>query len=88
MGRPLRLALPNRLRKGCTVIVCHCAVVACRDITVAAERGASTLSQVCASTGAGQDCGACVFSVKRILCESVPTSIDPTLSTEATSAAS
>lgn len=70
------------------MIVCHCAVVACRDIVTAAQEGATTLAQVCATTGAGQDCGSCVFSVRRILCKSVPTSTDPTLSPEASSAAS
>lgn len=53
------------------VIVCHCAVVGDKQIASAAAAGASTLSQVCASTGAGRDCGACVFSVRRILCENV-----------------
>ena len=41
-----------------------------------AAAGATTLSRVCASTGAGRDCGACVFSVRRILCESVGSEVD------------
>lgn len=53
------------------MIVCHCAVVGDRQIAEAVVAGANTLSRVCASTGAGRDCGACVFSVRRILCESV-----------------
>lgn len=53
------------------MIVCHCAVVGDRQIADAVAAGANTLSRVCASTGAGRDCGACVFSVRRILCESV-----------------
>lgn len=51
------------------MIVCHCAVVGDKQIAAAAAAGAATLSQVCASTGAGRDCGACVFSVRRLLCE-------------------
>lgn len=53
------------------MIVCNCAVVGDKQIAAAAADGASTLSQVCASTGAGRDCGACVFSVRRILCDTV-----------------
>ena len=30
--------------------------------------GARSLAAVCRSTGAGQDCGACVFSLKRLVC--------------------
>jgi bacterioferritin-associated ferredoxin len=51
------------------VIVCHCRVVTDRQVTQAVERGARSLSGVCRSTGAGQDCGSCVFSVRRLLCE-------------------
>lgn len=53
------------------MIVCNCAVVSDKQIVAAAQAGATTLSQVCAGTGAGRDCGACVFSVKRLLCETV-----------------
>jgi bacterioferritin-associated ferredoxin len=51
------------------MIVCHCSVVSDRAVTSAVDAGARTLGQVCQSTGAGKDCGACVFSVKRLLCE-------------------
>lgn len=51
------------------MIVCHCAVVTDRDVTNAWETGARSLGAVCRATGAGTDCGTCVFSVKRILCE-------------------
>ncbi len=53
------------------MIVCNCAVVRDTDIETAVDAGARTLSQVCASTGAGRDCGSCVFSVRRIICETV-----------------
>lgn len=55
------------------MIVCNCAVVGDKEIAAAAAAGSTTLSQVCASTGAGRDCGACVFSVRRILCDTVGT---------------
>ena len=51
------------------MIVCHCHVVSDRAVSAAVAAGARTLAGVCRSTGAGKDCGACVFSVKRVLCE-------------------
>jgi bacterioferritin-associated ferredoxin len=51
------------------MIVCHCRVVTDRTVVVAVEAGARSLGAVCRSTGAGQDCGACVFSLKRLVCE-------------------
>jgi bacterioferritin-associated ferredoxin len=51
------------------VIVCHCKVVNDRAVTRAIDEGARTVSQVCQTTGAGRDCGSCVFTVKRLLCE-------------------
>ncbi|HEU5241882.1 MAG TPA: (2Fe-2S)-binding protein [Ornithinibacter sp.] len=33
------------------------------------DAGARTLSAVCRTTGAGSDCGGCVFSVRRLMCE-------------------
>jgi bacterioferritin-associated ferredoxin len=51
------------------VIVCHCEVVSDRDVTAAVDEGARTLADVCRATGAGTDCGSCVFSVKRLICD-------------------
>jgi bacterioferritin-associated ferredoxin len=51
------------------VIVCHCRVVTDRQVADVVRGGAASLSSVCRSTGAGQDCGSCVFSVKRLVCE-------------------
>ena len=51
------------------MIVCHCAVVTDRDVTDAWDAGARSLGQACRTTGAGTDCGSCVFSLKRVLCE-------------------
>lgn len=51
------------------MIVCHCGVVNDRAITDAVASGVRTLSGVCRSTGAGQNCGTCIFSIRRLLCE-------------------
>jgi bacterioferritin-associated ferredoxin len=54
------------------VIVCHCRVVTDRAVVDALRDGARSLGGVCRTTGAGQDCGACVFSLKRLVCEHEP----------------
>jgi bacterioferritin-associated ferredoxin len=51
------------------VIVCHCRVVTDRQVAEVIRQGAASLGGVCRSTGAGQDCGSCVFSLKRLVCE-------------------
>jgi bacterioferritin-associated ferredoxin len=51
------------------VIVCQCRVVNDRDVAVAAAAGVSTVAQLCGATGAGRDCGSCVFALKRVLCQ-------------------
>ena len=53
------------------MIVCHCHVVNDAAIAAAVDAGARALGQVCRSTGAGSDCGSCVFSVRRLVCEHV-----------------
>jgi bacterioferritin-associated ferredoxin len=53
------------------VIVCHCHVVNDAAVAAAVDAGARTLSEVCRATCAGRDCGACVFSVRRLVCEHV-----------------
>ena len=53
------------------MIVCHCHVVNDRAVAAAVRDGARTLGEVCRTTGAGRDCGACVFSVRRLVCEHV-----------------
>jgi bacterioferritin-associated ferredoxin len=57
------------------VIVCHCHVVNDAAIADAVHAGARTLAQVCRSTGAARDCGACVFSVRRLVCEHVSSQV-------------
>jgi bacterioferritin-associated ferredoxin len=63
------------------VIVCHCHVVNDAAVAAAIDAGARTLAEVCRSTGAGRGCGACVFSVRRLVCEhvapEVPESAEP-----------
>ena len=51
------------------MIFCHCAVVGDREVARAVAAGADTVAAVCKSTGAGQQCGTCIFSVRRVLCE-------------------
>jgi len=53
------------------VIVCQCHVVSDGAVQAAVATGARTLGDVCRTTGAGRDCGACVFSVRRLVCEHV-----------------
>jgi bacterioferritin-associated ferredoxin len=51
------------------VIFCHCAVVGDREVSRAVVAGADTVAAVCKATGAGQQCGSCIFSVRRVLCD-------------------
>ncbi|NUR06170.1 MAG: (2Fe-2S)-binding protein [Nocardioidaceae bacterium] len=59
------------------MIVCHCRVVTDRDVADAVQAGARSVAGVCRSTGAGRDCGACVFSLKRLVCEHGTTLVAP-----------
>ena len=56
-------------RRAARVIVCHCQVVSDSTVVDAIDSGARTLAGLCRSTGAGKNCGSCVFSLKRLLCE-------------------
>ena len=49
------------------MILCHCNVVTDTAVTAAVDQGARTLAGVCRSTGAGSDCGSCVFSVRHAM---------------------
>lgn len=49
------------------MIVCHCRVVTDRDVDAALAEGARTASAVCRATGAAQECGSCIFSVKKLV---------------------
>jgi bacterioferritin-associated ferredoxin len=70
------------------VIVCHCKVITDRDVVAAMETGVRTVRQLCGATGAGQDCGGCVFSLKRLLCEHEPVLVAASPVPEAEGAAS
>jgi bacterioferritin-associated ferredoxin len=64
------------------MIICHCAVVSDDDVTRAVDAGARSLAIVCQMTGAGQDCGSCVFSVRRVICQHEETRRDTFLEVE------
>ena len=51
------------------MIICQCAAVSDRLVIEAVDSGARSLAQVCRATAAGQDCGACVFNVRRVITE-------------------
>ncbi len=59
------------------MIVCHCNVVSDSAVVGALDDGARTLAEVCSRTGAAQQCGSCVFSVRRVLCEHVARALPP-----------
>ena len=59
------------------MIVCHCAVVSSGDIAAALDTGARSVSEVCRRTGAAQNCGTCIFSVKQVVCQHEPTGATP-----------
>jgi bacterioferritin-associated ferredoxin len=44
-------------------------VVGGREVSRAVDAGADTVAAVCKATGAGQQCGTCIFSVRRVLCD-------------------
>lgn len=51
------------------MIVCHCRVVTDRDLDAAVADGARTLGALCRATGAAQDCGSCIFTVRARICD-------------------
>lgn len=51
------------------MIVCHCRVVTDRDLDAAVADGARTLGAACRATGAAQDCGSCIFTVRALVCD-------------------
>jgi bacterioferritin-associated ferredoxin len=55
--------------EGVGVIVCQCRVVTDRAVDAALADGARSVSAVCRSTGAAQDCGSCIFTVKALVCQ-------------------
>lgn len=59
------------------MIVCQCGVVSDRDVSAAVRSGAGSLRAVCQTTSAGQDCGGCVFALKRLVCQHVAEQYEP-----------
>jgi bacterioferritin-associated ferredoxin len=55
--------------QGVGVIVCQCRVVTDRAVDAALADGARSVSAVCRTTGAAQDCGSCIFTVKALVCQ-------------------
>ena len=53
------------------MIVCHCVVVNDQQVARAIDQGARTVANVCQATGAGRNCGSCIFTLKRLLCQHV-----------------
>jgi len=51
------------------VIVCQCRVVSDRAVDAALADGARSVGAVCRATGAAQDCGSCIFTVKALVCQ-------------------
>lgn len=51
------------------MIVCQCKVVTDRDVHAALADGARSVGAVCRSTGAAQDCGSCIFTVRSLVCD-------------------
>jgi bacterioferritin-associated ferredoxin len=51
------------------VIVCQCRVVTDGAVDEAVNQGARTVSAVCRATGAGQECGSCVFTLRSLVCQ-------------------
>ena len=61
------------------MIICHCGPVSDRSVSAAVSAGARTLAQVCRTTNAGVDCGACVFSVRRVMTEQLQRAAGPVM---------
>lgn len=54
------------------MIVCSCAVITDRDVTVSIAAGSTSLAQLCRDTSAGRSCGRCVPTLKALLCQHCP----------------
>jgi len=49
------------------VIVCQCRRVNDRNLRNSIGKGCTTVAQVCRDSGAGNDCGSCVRSIKEMI---------------------
>lgn len=49
------------------MVVCQCRRLSHRKVAKAVEGGCTSLRSLCDSTGAGQSCGGCVGSLKKLI---------------------
>jgi len=49
------------------MIVCQCKRVSDRKVAACVRKGCTSLRELCASTGAGRDCGSCVRQLREML---------------------
>lgn len=49
------------------MIVCQCRRVSDRKVANSVQKGCGSLRELCAKTGAGQECGCCVARLKELL---------------------
>jgi bacterioferritin-associated ferredoxin len=61
------------------MIVCQCRRVSDRKVAKSVRNGCGSLRDLCAKTGAGQECGCCVARLKELL----ESHLAPTASLEA-----
>jgi bacterioferritin-associated ferredoxin len=59
------------------VIVCVCRRVSEGAIAAAVERGAASLDEIAAATGAGTDCGCCHEEIEKLAAPGSPCSATP-----------
>lgn len=66
------------------MIVCQCRSVSHRAVATSVKQGCGSLRDLCARTGAGQECGCCVARLKELL-ESHRQALTPMEAVHATS---
>ena len=49
------------------MVVCQCRRVSDRKVAACVSKGCSSVRELCASTGAGRDCGSCVRQLRKLL---------------------
>ena len=59
------------------MIVCQCQRVSDRKVAASVRKGCSSLREVCATTGAGRDCGCCVRRLKELIEEHLAPALAP-----------
>jgi bacterioferritin-associated ferredoxin len=57
------------------MFVCQCRAVTDRQVRGAVAEGCTTLRAVAAATGAGTGCGACIPTVRDLVCGSCPSRV-------------